>query len=147
MRGELSADEIDEVLRQEILGRIGFVADGWPYVEPVTYVYDGESVFAHSAEGLKLRSMRKNPNVCFEVEQIESMANWRTVIVRGSFEQLWNGGEERAMELLATHLARIEAGASARLIASEEVRRMEGLSEPVLYCIRIRERTGRFELV
>jgi nitroimidazol reductase NimA-like FMN-containing flavoprotein (pyridoxamine 5'-phosphate oxidase superfamily) len=150
MRGELSPEQIDEILRQEILGRVGFVADGWPYVEPVTYVYDGDSVFVHSGEGLKLRALRENPHVCLEVEQINSMSDWRTVLVRGNFEQLLDENDEegeRALELLATHLARIERGASERLMASEEVRRQEGIPRPVLYSIRIEATTGRFELV
>lgn len=147
MMGELKAEQIEEVLRSGILGRIGFVEGGWPYVEPVTYVYDGDCVFTHSAEGLKLRAMRGNPHVCLEVEQIQSMTNWRTVLVRGNFEQLWNDAAERAMELLATHLARIETSASARLMMSEDVRRREGVQRPILYCIRIEDRTGRFELM
>jgi nitroimidazol reductase NimA-like FMN-containing flavoprotein (pyridoxamine 5'-phosphate oxidase superfamily) len=75
MYGELSTDEIDEILRSEILARIACVANGWPYIVPVTYVYDGASVYIHSAEGLKLRAMREEPRVCIEVEQIRSTTN------------------------------------------------------------------------
>src|SRR6516165_8394548 len=66
MMGNLKADEIEDVLRSEVIGRIACVADGWPYIVPVTYVYDGgEYVFSHSAEGEKVAAMRKNPQVCF----------------------------------------------------------------------------------
>jgi hypothetical protein len=51
MIGELSATGIDEVLRSEMLGRIGCIANDWPYVVPVTYVCSGDSVYAHSPEG------------------------------------------------------------------------------------------------
>ena len=55
MLGELTSDEIDELLRTEAIGRIGCYAFGQPYVVPVTYAYDGDSVYGHSREGLKLR--------------------------------------------------------------------------------------------
>ena len=100
MLGELNAEEIEEVLHSEVIGRIGCVSDGWPYVVPVSYAYDGESIYAHSAEGLKISAMRDSPRVCFEVERIESMKKWRTVIARGQFEPVWRDDEERAMDLL-----------------------------------------------
>ena len=101
MMGNLTPDQIEEVLRSEVIGRIACVADGWPYIVPITYVYDGgEFVFSHSAEGRKIEAMRQNPQVCFEVEQIKSIASWRTVIARGRFEPLARDAEERAMDLL-----------------------------------------------
>jgi len=147
MMGELSGAEIDEVLRSEVLGRIGYIAGGWPCVLPVNYVYDGESVYVHSPEGSKVRAMRGDPRVCFEVEQIRSMSNWRTVVARGRFEELFRDDQERAINLIATRLARIGRSASARLVEQEEVYAREGFRRPVLFRILIQERTGRFELV
>ena len=64
MMGNLTLDQIEEVLRTEVIGRIACVADGWPYIVPITYVYDGgEFVFSHSAEGRKIEAMRQNPQV------------------------------------------------------------------------------------
>jgi nitroimidazol reductase NimA-like FMN-containing flavoprotein (pyridoxamine 5'-phosphate oxidase superfamily) len=147
MMGELDSQQIDEVLRSEILGRIGCVANGWPYVVPVTYVYDGESVYAHTGEGMKLRAMRACPQVCLEVEQIRSMANWRTVLVRGYFEELLSDRQERAMGLIARRIANIETSASARLTQEGDLRRREGFRRPILFRVRIESRTGRYELV
>ena len=147
MMGELDAKEIDEVLRSEILGRIGCVADGWPYVVPVTYVYEGDFIYGHSAEGMKVRAMRENPLVCFEVERLRSMTNWRTVVVRGRFEQLGSDDEGPAIDLINSRLARIETSASARLTMQEEVHRREGFSRPVFFRIHVQDKTGRFELM
>ena len=57
MLGELSPEEIEEVLRSEITGRIGCHADGRTYVVPITYGYQRSYVYCHSPEGLKLRMM------------------------------------------------------------------------------------------
>jgi nitroimidazol reductase NimA-like FMN-containing flavoprotein (pyridoxamine 5'-phosphate oxidase superfamily) len=147
MIGELDAAEIDDVLRTEVLGRIGCVANGWPYVVPVGYVYEGDSVYAQTPDGLKLQAMRENPMVCFEVEQIRSMSNWRTVIVRGRFEELFRDQQERAMGIIRARLAHLDTSATARVLEQDDVHARAGFRRPVLFRIRVEDRSGRFELV
>lgn len=147
MLGELDVGQIDEVLRAEDIARLGCIADDWPYVVPVTYVYDGESLYAHSGYGLKLRAMRDNPRVCLEVEQICSEANWRTVVVRGRFEELSDDENDRALALLTTRLARTEKSETAHLVEHDDVVRRERIRRPILFRIHIEDKTGRFELI
>ena len=108
MLGELTAAQIDEVLRTEVIARIGCVSEGRVYVVPVTYVYDGTYVYGHAMDGAKLRAMRANPEVCVEVEQVDDLSNWRSVIAWGTFEECqgpdWDAGfamlAQRIMPLL-----------------------------------------------
>jgi nitroimidazol reductase NimA-like FMN-containing flavoprotein (pyridoxamine 5'-phosphate oxidase superfamily) len=146
MMGQLSTEEIEDVLRSEIIARVAYVHDGNPCIVPVTYVYDGECAYIHSADGEKIRSMRENANVCLEVEQIRSMGNWRTVVAHGRFELLWQDAEERAMDLLAARLAPMQTSESARPSREEDVHRREGVSRPIVFRIRLQTKTGRFEL-
>ncbi|HPH47800.1 MAG TPA: pyridoxamine 5'-phosphate oxidase family protein, partial [Chryseolinea sp.] len=88
MIGTLNKLQIDFLLRSELLGRIGCSADGITYVIPITYVYDGKYILAHTREGTKIEMMRKNANVCFEVDRIQDMANWQSVIIQGKYEEL-----------------------------------------------------------
>ena len=60
---ELTREAIDELLREEVVGRIGCHAGGETYVVPVIYAYDGEAFYAYSIEGRKIRMMRENPSV------------------------------------------------------------------------------------
>lgn len=87
MFGELNAAQIEQVLQAEVLGRIGYHAQGRTYIVPITYAYDGERIVSHSRVGLKIKMMRENPQVCFEVEQVDNLANWRSVIARGQYER------------------------------------------------------------
>ncbi|WBM79337.1 pyridoxamine 5'-phosphate oxidase family protein [Cryobacterium breve] len=87
MLGELNAREIDAVLHTSVVGRIGCHSDGRTYIVPITYAYDGDTVYAHSAAGTKVEMMRANPAVCFEVEQLDDLASWRTVVAWGEFEE------------------------------------------------------------
>jgi nitroimidazol reductase NimA-like FMN-containing flavoprotein (pyridoxamine 5'-phosphate oxidase superfamily) len=147
MMGELTAEEIDQVLRAEVLGHIACIAEGWPYVVPINFVYEGGSIYANGSEGLKLQAMRENPRVCFEVEQIRGMANWRTVVVRGHFEELLHDEQERAIAVMNLRFARVETSASARLVQQDDVYRREGFRRPVLFGIRVQQMSGRFELL
>ncbi len=149
MLGELTAREVEELLTTEVTGRIGCHAEGRTYVVPVTYAYRSGFVYCHSPEGQKIRMMRTNPVVCFEVDRIDDIGNWRSVIATGRFEEL--GGREAlaAMDVLIARFAAIEHARephpSYLLRASEaESSRADG-REIVLFRIRLTEKTGRFE--
>ena len=93
MIGKLRTAAIEELLQRGIIGHLGCQDNGTPYVVPISYAYDGQYIYCHSSEGTKIRMMRKNPAVCFQVEELKNMANWKSVILRGSFEELKPGDE------------------------------------------------------
>lgn len=41
MLGELTQTQIEDLLRNEVIARIGCISDGRVYVVPVSYAYDG----------------------------------------------------------------------------------------------------------
>ena len=101
MIAELDEHEIDAFLRRCVIGRIGCHADGHTYVVPVVYVWEGECVYVQSIEGRKIRMMRANPQVVFEVDEYESdSGSWQSVIVEGVYEELEGGRAEAALALL-----------------------------------------------
>jgi nitroimidazol reductase NimA-like FMN-containing flavoprotein (pyridoxamine 5'-phosphate oxidase superfamily) len=126
---ELSDEEIDALLREELVGRIGCHADGETYVVPIIYAYDAGAVYVASREGRKLQMMRANPAVCFEIDRYER-GSWRSVIAQGRFEQLHGAAAERALDLLA-----------ARFAGRPTERRERG--EAVCFRIVLEEPTGR----
>jgi nitroimidazol reductase NimA-like FMN-containing flavoprotein (pyridoxamine 5'-phosphate oxidase superfamily) len=144
----LSDEQIDAVLRSEVVGRIGCHADGKTYVVPVVYAYDGSAIYGHSNEGLKLFMLRANPAVCFEVDHVERLDNWQSVIVSGQFQELHGAEADRAEQLLIERL---------RPVLADQI---EELSQPpapaigrdndllvrraVVYRIALTERTGRY---
>lgn len=140
MLGELTEQEVEDVLRTEIIGRIGCHAYGRTYIVPITYRYDGRFIYAHSAEGMKLHMMRENPHVCFEVDSMDDLANWRSVIAWGTFEELHGLHAERAMEMLVAHIEpRVNGPPGA------SVHPTHATHPVVLYRIELEEKTGRFE--
>jgi uncharacterized protein len=133
---ELDRPEIDDLLESQTVGRIGCHADGLTYVVPVIYAYDGEGFYAYSLEGRKIRMMRANPRVCFEVDEYDGRGSWRSAIVQGTYEELEGGDAERALALLSARFA-------ARAATSEGERQRRGNGTAVAFRIRLEEVTGR----
>jgi nitroimidazol reductase NimA-like FMN-containing flavoprotein (pyridoxamine 5'-phosphate oxidase superfamily) len=148
MLGLLNTRQIDQVLRSEVVGHLGCCVDGKVYVTPMSYVYDGESIYSHAVEGMKLRLLRANRQVCFQVERIENLANWVSVIVWGEFEELPDAAAQGAMRLFLDRMEPLQASETAvsphRAPAGVPALDMQA-NPMVFFRIKITERTGRFE--
>lgn len=132
---ELSREQIDELLHEQVVGRVGCHADGVTYVVPVIYAYDGEAFHVATVEGRKTRMMRRNPEVCFEVDVYEA-GSWRSAIAQGVYEEVSGEEAEATIALLAERFGRGGAGPSRR-------RHRGAGAGTVCFLIRIREVTGR----
>lgn len=147
MLGTLNTEQIEHVLRTQVIGHIGCHAEGQTYVVPVTYAYDGHSVYAHSTEGMKISMMRKNPRVCFEVERVDNLASWQSVIAWGTYEELSGDDAARGMRFLVHRLLPAmsdEHGAPAH--AMRGAHEADTAHAPaVIYRINLEAKTGRFE--
>jgi uncharacterized protein len=141
----LTEEQIDQVLRAEVVGRIGCHADGKTYIVPVAYVYDGQHIYGHTGDGMKLRMLRENPNVCFEVDHVESLTNWQSVIAWGRFQELHGAAAGRAMRMLAERIRPLVAHVERELADAEARRAAMDEQRPLVYRISLSERTGRFD--
>jgi hypothetical protein len=85
---KMEPGEIDQFLTHSRVGRIGMSVEDGPYVVPVGYCYEDGEIFFHSCfSGLKMRSMARDPDVCFLVdESLSDGSMYKSVIVRGSVE-------------------------------------------------------------
>ena len=62
----------EEILRQAEVGRLGTAVDGVPYVVPMNFCYVKDAIYLHSfRDGKKIRAIKSNPRVCFEVDEGE----------------------------------------------------------------------------
>jgi nitroimidazol reductase NimA-like FMN-containing flavoprotein (pyridoxamine 5'-phosphate oxidase superfamily) len=63
-----SRQEMEELLRAEVLGYLGLSIHGQPYVVPLNYAYsEGKIAFHCALTGKKLDHIRTNPQVCFTI--------------------------------------------------------------------------------
>src|SRR5579862_3886442 len=112
MFGNLNTEEIETILHSQIIGRIGCHYDNTTYIVPISYAYDGEFVYALTREGMKINIMRQNRQVCFEVEDIPDLGNWKSVVCLGEYEELPNKSE-RHEALMLLHDRRLPHVTSA----------------------------------
>lgn len=149
MLGELNSEQIERVLMTAIFGRIGCHADGETYVVPITYAYDGQSIICHTGEGMKIRMMRANPKVCFQVDHLEDLGNWRSVIAWGFFEELKGDEAAAALTFLVDRIAPQFQGQTLTPFHEGAAVRprteVDHLAQAVVFRIRLEKKTGRFE--
>ena len=140
----LTDEQIDHVLYSQVVGRIGCHSRGRTYIVPVAYAFDGTHIYAHSREGLKIDIMRENSRVCFQVDIIENLSNWRSVVIDGEFEELAARPMQlKAFNMLHTRLSPFNTSDAAEPL--QEPPPGEKSLRPVYFRIAITERHGRFE--
>lgn len=140
MLGTLDSAQVEELLHTEVVGRLGCISARGPYVVPVCYVYRGGFVYGHSMDGMKWQSMQAHPDVCFEVEHVDDLTNWRSVIGWGRFEALAGPTAEHGMAMLIERLM--------PLLGIDDTQRPPDHGEghrAGVFRIHLTETTGRFE--
>lgn len=148
MLGELDEMQINHFLLSQAVGRIACTDGKRPYIVPVTYVFDGKDIIGQAREGMKVSMMRANPNVCFEVDAMSNMANWQSVILTGTFHELKGKEAEKARDYLFHHVWPLLTSST---IHPHEHEVSSGKPDdsnrikPVMYRIKIKEKSGRFE--
>ena len=147
MLGILNTSDIEALLSKQIIGRLGCSYGDTLYVVPISYAYDGEYIYCHTHEGMKIDLMRKNPEVCFEVDHLNNMANWQSVIAWGRFEELTDPGERvKALHRLHERILPMISSETVHLSGDwpfppEKLAEIPG----VTFRIRVEKKTGRFE--
>ena len=147
MLGQLSDAKIQSILTSQVLGRLACTNGKQPYIVPVTYTYDSKYIYGQTCEGMKLKILRKNPNVCFEVDMMTDMRNWQSVIVFGRFEELKNKEAEKARDVLFGNIFSLMTSSTIHNYGHEVNGKIDDSTrvKHVMYRIKIKKITGRFE--
>lgn len=105
---DLTPAEIERVLTRNHVGRIAFAFRGHPDIEPIHYVYDAGWIYGRTAPGTKLSTLVHHPWVAFEVDEIEGLFDWTSVVARGTVYLIDAEGstQDREIHARAVHLLR-----------------------------------------
>ena len=147
MLGELNEAQINNLLLSQAVGRIGCTDGKQPYIVPVTYVFDGKDIYGQTRMGTKLDLMRKNTNVCFQVDTMLNMANWQSVVVFGTFQELKGKAAVKARAYLYDRVLPLMTSSTIHAHEHEVLSKIDDSNhvKPVMYRIKIKTKTGRFE--
>jgi hypothetical protein len=115
---DLSRQECWQLLAGRSIGRLAVISqDDLPFVVPVNYALDGESVVFRSDFGTKFDALQRHP-VAFQVDSIDEhhRAGW-TVLIQGIAHEMtpreaehlalepWTGPKQRWLRVVPRHLA------------------------------------------
>jgi nitroimidazol reductase NimA-like FMN-containing flavoprotein (pyridoxamine 5'-phosphate oxidase superfamily) len=83
---ELDHDESVAILARNHVGRIAFGQGHRIDIEPIHYVYSDGWIYGRTSHGAKLEATGYawSP-VAFEVDEVEDVFRWRSVVVHGGF--------------------------------------------------------------
>lgn len=136
---EMSAGQIGEVLARVGYGHLGLARGIHPYVVPIHYAYDAPHIYIYTTEGKKTEIINANPEVCLQVEEVVSDADWASVIVTGEVFRLEKRADrERALEFILAANPSLTPAVSIRWMDSWVRENIE-----VIYRLTPRMVTGR----
>jgi uncharacterized protein len=84
----LDDDEVRTFLARHRVGRIAYSIRDRVDIEPVNYAYDGDWIFGRTSMGTKLAILAHRPWCAFEVDEVQALFDWTSVVVKGSFHLL-----------------------------------------------------------
>jgi len=85
---EMTINEIHALLQKVGRGHIGCSLEGHPYVVPMQYYFEKPDIYILTTVGMKTQYMDANPEICLQVEEIDSLDHWRSVTVIGRVEHI-----------------------------------------------------------
>ena len=95
----MRSEDIDELLETQGYGILSLCGDGAPYSIPVSFGYDGESIYLglldQGAESTKMEYIEDGATVRLLVTDIRGRFDWQSVAVTGPASRLDDGGTER----------------------------------------------------
>jgi uncharacterized protein len=134
----LSADECNEILDRNNVGRLAYARGNRVDIQPVSYVLADGWIYGRTSPGAKLEMIGGGwwP-VAFEVDEIDSLSCWRSVVVHGGFytlpedgsvtdRQEWEKGVEVLRRLVPETLTADDPVPSRHVIFRIAVQEMTG---------------------
>jgi nitroimidazol reductase NimA-like FMN-containing flavoprotein (pyridoxamine 5'-phosphate oxidase superfamily) len=138
---------LEEILRENQVGRLGTAVDGRPYVVPMNFVYTKDTIILHThRDGKKVKDIQRNPQVCFEVDGGEIVEGddpcnyswtYRSVIANGTARLIDDPEDKlKALRLLSDKYA----FGKGRRLDLEKVKKFKDL---LVIEIKVDEMTGK----
>jgi nitroimidazol reductase NimA-like FMN-containing flavoprotein (pyridoxamine 5'-phosphate oxidase superfamily) len=128
----LEPDKIETLLTSSIVGRIACNATGErPYLVPLAYAYDGESIYAVSGPGRKIELMTSDPRVSFEVDDVETSDTWQSVVAEGEYEEISDPDE------IQIAVALLEGATGVPVVMGDH---------SIVFRLRLTSKSGRYEM-
>lgn len=136
--GVLPDAECRAILARNHVGRIGFMRKSIVDVTPVHFVGEHDWIFVRSAAGAKLEAFAHRPYVAFEVDEVDDLFNWRSVVAHGTVYAMSDTGNDTDRADFERALVALRSLVPGTLTASDPTPHRD-----VVYGIHIDRLSGR----
>jgi nitroimidazol reductase NimA-like FMN-containing flavoprotein (pyridoxamine 5'-phosphate oxidase superfamily) len=94
---KMNEREINDLIREQMLCRIAFKGDTYPYIAPFQYVFMNDSLYFHFTNyGKKMRLLKKDNHVCVEIESyLPDLSEYGFVVLRGTLNVVEDPKEKK----------------------------------------------------
>ena len=115
-RAVYDRDTVNQILDEALLCHVGFVAEGQPFVIPMSYGRDGDVLYIHGSPASRmLRHLEQGVPVCVTVTLVDGLVlarsvfnhsmNYRSVIILGTAKLVDDPAEKlAALRALSEHI-------------------------------------------
>jgi len=143
----LKKEECLEILQNNYIGHLAYIYKKLPFVIPITYYFDKKNitVIGYTGEGHKTKALRLNNAVSLEIAEIQSIDEWKSILIHGTFEELEGPDAKYGLHKFSLGVK--------KLIQEKEKQELHFIPQfsgktnsdaiPVVYQINIQEITGR----
>ena len=143
----LEISECIEVLGNNYIGRLAYISGKTPHINPITYYHDAEEkcILSYSSPGYKIEAMEKYGEVAFQVDEIVTIQQWRSVLVQGKFELLKGSTAKKYLHRFAEGVQQTikkKEGEAPEFI-KDYSSRLQKQEIPIVYRIRITDMVGK----
>lgn len=145
---QLTSLECAAILQNNYIGHLGYICGNSPYVVPITYFFDKEKhcILSYSGIGFKIAAMRKKTNISLQVGNIQTIQNWRSVLVHGKFEALSGSTAEQELHKFTEGVQEtiLHNGSKKPKFIQDFSSRLQSETPHIVYRIRIADIQGRY---
>lgn len=145
MLGTLTDLQMNHLLASQVRGRIACTNGKRSFILPFTYIFDGDYIYGELHDKRKMEVLRKNPVVCFEIDQIHGLTSWQEVIVEGKIEELSGEEEKKAKDFLSEHIYPFAFDKNSYKTKPAAGMFNKRGTKPILCRIKIEKKSGCFE--
>lgn len=135
---ELSRAECVRILKRNHVGRLAFAFRDRVDIEPVHYVFAEDWLHGRTAPGTKISVLHRQPWVAVEVDEVDGLFDWRSVVMHGSVYILDPNRSANDREIFARTLTHVRKLVPSALDADDPTPQ-----RTVLFRIHVDSLTGR----
>lgn len=133
----LDRAEAKSILERNNLGRIAFGFHDRVDIQPIHYAFDDVWIYIRTSPGMKTEVIQHNYWIAFEVEEVDGLFDWKSVVVHGGAYRLDPDTEDHC-EAYDRAVALLDRLVPGTLTEDDPVP-----ERSIVYRIAVQEVTGR----